>query len=124
MPRHKKHQAPPKQVSPTELLPKVEPTPKQVMHAPSIDPSKDFTGWDWRSMPYWVLKAAPHNAATSKKIIGRTECIECKRKIWHCDPREDTCEECQYLLYQRNRDLQATRRRARGGILVNPFRDV
>jgi hypothetical protein len=107
------------------LIPKPELHPKQVMHAPTLDPATNFIGWIWSAMPYWVVKAARHGAVINQKIVGKVECVECKRWMWTCDmQRENTCEECDYILHARNRELQKTHGRARGGILINPFGSV
>jgi hypothetical protein len=92
------------------------------IHAPSIDPNFDFTGFALERLPYWVLKAAKHGAVQSHIIVGKTECVECKRKIWTCDLKlEDTCEECSYVLFEKLSEMRQQRagREQRG--IVNPF---
>jgi hypothetical protein len=93
------------------------------IHAPTIDPNYDFTGVIREKLPYWVLKTAKHGAVQNHVVVGRIECINCKRLAWTCDKRlEDTCEECDFLMHEENRDLQIVRaRRQLEAPHINPF---
>jgi len=93
------------------------------IHAPTIDPNFNFAGVLREDLPYWVLKTAKHGAVTSHIVIARVECVNCKRLAWTCDKRlEDTCEECDYLMHDRNREFQIERARRQMTIgNVNPF---
>jgi hypothetical protein len=93
------------------------------IHAPTIDPNYDFTGVLREKLPYWVLKAAKHGAVTSHVVVARIECVNCKRLAWTCDKRlEDTCEECDFMMHEENRDFQIMRARRQMQVgTVNPF---
>ncbi len=97
--------------------------PNKPIHAPSIDPNYDFTGVVREAMPFWVLKMAKHGAVKSHIIVGREPCVECHRLAWTCDKKlEDTCDECNYILFQQLSDMrqQTNKRHAQIGVL-NPF---
>lgn len=82
----------------------------------------DFTGWDWRQLPYGCVKAARNGAVQGNKIHSSLECVECKRPMWTCDPkRENLCEECDYFLRSRNWDMKAQRAKRNNLKPVNPF---
>ena len=93
------------------------------IHAPTIDPNYDFTGVIRERLPYWVLKAAKHGAVQNHVVVGRIECISCRRLMWTCDKNlEDLCEEDEYLEHQRNRDMDVARQTRQSQMpVVNPF---
>ena len=100
-----------------------QPKPNKPIFAPNIDPNFDFTGYVREKLPYWVLKAAKHGAVQSHVIVGKIECTNCKRFCWSCDAKlEDTCEECDYIQHEENRDLTIARSRRQMQMgVVNPF---
>lgn len=92
------------------------------MHADWIDPKHDFTGWVFEKMPHWVVKAAKHGAVQSHIIKQKIYCINCKREMWTCDPKlEDTCEECNFVVWMQLTDLKQKRAVVENRTLNNPF---
>lgn len=102
-------------------------TPRKHKPIPSefVDPATDYTGWDLRrgNWPYQVVLAAKHGGVQNHVIVGATECVNCKRKMWTCDMKlEDTCVECEFIAHEENRDLQIQRARRQMTMgTVNPF---
>lgn len=84
----------------------------------------DFTGWLWGALPYGVVKAARNGNVQGAKVVAKVECVECKRPMWTCDvAREDMCEEDEYLLHSRNRDMIVDRAKRNNMKAINPFAD-
>lgn len=84
----------------------------------------DFTGYDWRQMPYSIVKAARSGAVATWNIVCRMECVACLRPMWTCDPvREDICEEDEYLQRSELWDLRAERAKKNNMKPVDPFRE-
>lgn len=84
----------------------------------------DFTGYDWRELPYSVVKAARSGAVATWTIVGHRECVSCLRKMWTCDPtREDICEEDEYEQSREVWDLRAERAKHNNMKPVDPFRE-
>jgi hypothetical protein len=96
------------------------------IQAPFVDPAYDFTGWVLEKLPYQILRAAKHGAVKSHVIVGKNECVNCKRVMWTCDKKlEDTCADCDYLMHEENRDLSVARERRHITMgVVNPFADT
>lgn len=99
------------------------PRTTKAIQAPFVDPAYDFTGWVLEKLPYQVLRAAKHGAVKSHIVVGKVECVNCKRLCWSCDKRlEDTCVECDYIQHEENRDLTIARARRQMTMgTVNPF---
>ena len=100
-----------------------QPRTNKVIPAPFVDPNYDFTGWVLEKLPYQILRCAKHGGVTSHIVVGRVECVNCKRLAWTCDKRlEDTCADCDYMMHEENRDFQIMRARKQMQIgTVNPF---
>lgn len=80
----------------------------------------DFTGWDWRQLPYNVWKAARNGGPSI--ITKKIECVQCGREMWACNPElENLCEEDDYLLRTKIWELRAERAKRNNMKPVNPF---
>ena len=110
-PRKKRVEAPPPAVEPVKLD-----------YEKAVDRNHDFTGWHLSKLPHWAPKAARAGAVASDIVIGKRECVECRQECWYCDDREDLCEQCDYTLRERNRDLVIQRAHRNNMRVSNPFK--
>jgi len=80
----------------------------------------DFTGWDWRQLPFNVVKAARNGGPSI--ITKKIECVQCGREMWACNPElENLCEEDDYLLRTKIWELRAERAKRNNMKPVNPW---
>lgn len=96
-----------------------QPIPQQ--WTPELVRTYDFTGWRWGALPFGTVKSARGGNVQSDIVTLKHECIECRRTIWACSPLENLCEEDDYYLHERNREMIRSRAKRNAFRPVNPF---
>jgi hypothetical protein len=85
-------------------------------------PSDPNIGKDWSALPFGTVKAARNGGPSI--ITAQTECIECGRAMYACNPvLENLCEEDEYLLRSALWDRRAELAKRQRERPPNPLRE-
>lgn len=111
-------------VPPPRPVPVVQPTPGPLAPPVLSGETALIVTYAREELPYPTLKAEEYLPRTPQDRFSQMRCLECNRPMWtRNQKKEDTCEECGFILRERFHELRVRHETGQGQGFIDPFRD-